>query len=236
VVVARLLKVADLCPFVLGDVIHFTFLGGLIGVLRADCVDEVFGFELEFTVEVCELMARASIVHESALLDLVGAFVDHVAFVGENRPDIIFFFLSADKEYFVLRLNRCKLLRQYIMVSDRDLHRRLCIQLMYEQTLLFLVVIVQPWFYRSKDVVWLKANNVMQESSEFVYFALNLDEGTRILLDKVDVRHNFVLKVFILHVEIIDHVLLLKDLQELLTVVEVIKIRNSGVNIFLKAL
>ena len=76
----------------------------------------------------------------------------------------------------------------------------------------------------------------MEESSELVYLTLDLDQGARILLDKVDVGDNFVLKVFILQVEIIDHVLLLEDLQELFPVVEIIKVRNSVVNIILKAL
>ena len=89
-----------------------------------------------------ELMARASIIHEGALLNLIGTFVDDVTFVGENRPYVIFLFLSTNEKDFVLCVNRRKLLGQYSMVSDRDLHRRLSIQLMYEQTLLFLIVIV----------------------------------------------------------------------------------------------
>ena len=120
------------------------------------------------------------------------------------------------------------------MVSDRDLHRRLRIQLMYKQTLLLLIVIVQPWLNRGKYVVWLKANDVVEESSELVYLALDLDQGTRIFLDKIDVRHNLVLEVFILHIEIIDHMFLLQHLQELLAIIEAIKIRNSAVNIILK--
>jgi hypothetical protein len=132
-------------------------------------------------------------------------------------------------------LNACKLLRQYIMVSDRNLHGRLCIQLMYEQTILFLVVIVQPWLNRGKDVVWLKTDHVMEEASELVHLALNFDQGSSIFLDKVDVRNNLVLEVFILHIELVDHMLLLQHLEKLLAVVETIKVRNSVVNVILKA-
>ena len=74
----------------------------------------------------------------------------------------------------------------------------------------------------------------MQESSELVYLALNLYQGASIFLHEVDMRDNFVLKVFILHIELINHMLLLEHLQKLLTIVEGIKVRNSVVNIILK--
>ena len=47
---------------------------------------------------------------------------------------------------------------------------------------------------------------------------------------------DLVLEVLVLHVELVDHVLLLEHFQELLAVVELVQILNSVVNIVLKHL
>lgn len=53
VVVAWLLQVANFCPLVLWNVIHFALFGCLIWVLWAYGVNEIFSLELKFPVKVC---------------------------------------------------------------------------------------------------------------------------------------------------------------------------------------
>ena len=53
VVVAWLLQVANFCPLVLWNVIHFALFGCLIWVLWANGINEIFSLELKFPVKVC---------------------------------------------------------------------------------------------------------------------------------------------------------------------------------------
>lgn len=46
---------------------------------------------------------------------------------------------------------------------------------------------------------------------------------------------NLVLEIFILHIKLIDHMLLLEDLQELFAIIEGIKVFNPVINICLEA-
>jgi len=121
-------------------------------------------------MQVRQLMARSSVVHKCALLDLVGQLINHVALVGEHGPNIIFLLLSTYEKNLVLTLNGSEFLGQNFSVSDRNFYCCLGVQLMNEQTFLLLVVVVQARFDRSKDVIWLERNHIMEETSKFVYF------------------------------------------------------------------
>lgn len=75
----------------------------------------------------------------------------------------------------------------------------------------------------------------MQETSELVDLTFYFDQRSRIFLHEIDMGVDLVLEVFILHIELIDHMLLLENLQELFAIIELIKIFDSIVNICLKA-
>lgn len=48
--------------------------------------------------------------------------------------------------------------------------------------------------------------------------------------------NNLVLEVFILHIEFIDHVFLLEDLQEFFAIIQLVEVFNPVINICLKSL
>ena len=106
---------------------------------------------------------------------------------------------------------------------------------MNEQTFLFLVVVVETRFDACQNIVWLKTYHVVQESAEFINFAFHFDQGSSIFLNEIDVRVDLVLEVFILHVKLIDHMLLLQYLEEFLAIIECIEIFNPVINISLEA-
>jgi hypothetical protein len=81
---AGLLKVTNFCPLILRNVVHFAFLRGLVGILGADGVNKIFCLELKLSVEMCELVAGTSVVHEGALLDFVGTLIYNVALIGKH--------------------------------------------------------------------------------------------------------------------------------------------------------
>ena len=72
-------------------------------------------------------MTRASIVHKSSFLNLISTLINHIALIRKYRSNVIFLFLSSDEENFILSLDRCEFLWQYIMVSNCDLNSSLSI-------------------------------------------------------------------------------------------------------------
>ena len=102
---ARLVELADLLPFVFGQVVYFTLLCGVVGVLGTDCEKVVLGLVLHALVEVGKLMARASILHVGPALHLIGCFVNHKAIRSNDRSDVVFLLLASDAEDFVVNLD-----------------------------------------------------------------------------------------------------------------------------------
>lgn len=105
---------------------------------------------------------------------------------------------------------------------------------MDEQTLLFFIVIVKSWLNTGENIIGLKTDHIMQESSKFVDLTLDFDLGSCILLDKIDMGHDLVLEVFVFHVQFINHMLLLQNLQILPVVVQLIQVFYPVVDIGLK--
>ena len=106
-------------------------------------------------------MARASIVHKSSFLNFISTLINHITLIRKYRSNIIFLFLSSDEENFILGLDGCKFLWQYVMVSNCDLDSSLGIQLMNEQTFLLLVVIVKSRFDACQNIVGFKTYHIV---------------------------------------------------------------------------
>lgn len=117
-VMPRLLKVTNFCPFILWNIINFTFLGCVIRIFRTYRVNEIFCLVIKFSVKMSELMARSCVVHESSFFYFVCQFIDNVALVWEHASNVVFFLLSTDEKDFVLTLDRCEFLWQNFSVSD----------------------------------------------------------------------------------------------------------------------
>ena len=120
-------------------------------------------------------MARASIVHKSSFLDFISTLIDHIALIRKYRSNVIFLFLSSDEENFILGLDGCEFLWQYVMVSNCDLDSSLGIQLMNEQTFLLLVVIMESRFDACQNIVGFKTYHIVQETAEFINFTFHFD-------------------------------------------------------------
>ena len=76
-VVASLIKCTDFVPSVFRYVVYFTLILSVVGVLRADRVNVVFGFEFKTAVQMAKLVTSSPIQHRSAPLDFKGLFIDN---------------------------------------------------------------------------------------------------------------------------------------------------------------
>jgi hypothetical protein len=80
------------------------------------------------------------------------------------------------------------------------------------QLLCLLVEIVDSWATWGEDIVWLKANHVVQETAELVNFTLYLNVGARVLLKEGVVLVDLVFQLSQLNTEIFDCLLLAEDI------------------------
>ena len=117
-VMPRLLKVTNFCPFILWNIIHFAFLWCVIWIFRTYSVNEIFRLVIKFSVEMSELMTRSCVVHKRSFFYLICKFIDNVALVWEHASDIVLLLFSTDEKDFVLTLDRCEFLWQNFSVSD----------------------------------------------------------------------------------------------------------------------
>ena len=233
-VVPWLFKIADFCPFVLGNIIHFTFFGRLIRILASNRINKIFSLKLKLSMQMRQLMAAACAVHKRTLLNFVGLLVDDITFIRKYRSDIVFLLLPSDEKYLVLSLNWRKFLRENIGISNWDLCCCLSVQLMNKQRLLFFIVIMQPRFNRCKDIVRLKRNNIVQKASELINFRLYFNHWPGILLHKVYMISNFTFKFRVFGFEVWDEMLLLENFQKVFWIVKVLKALNAFVNFLLE--
>mmetsp|Transcript_25042 Transcript_25042/g.31340 ORF Transcript_25042/g.31340 Transcript_25042/m.31340 type:complete len:246 (-) Transcript_25042:854-1591(-) len=117
VIVSRLVELGDLRPLVLGNLVNFALLGGLVRELGADSEKEVLRAILESLVQVGKLMTRATIFHAGATLSLIGLLVNDEAIGGDDGANLVFFLLATDAEDLVVDLNRREVFWQNLSVA-----------------------------------------------------------------------------------------------------------------------
>ena len=159
-------------------------------------------------------MSRSCINHRSSLLDFIFLFINNIAFIREYWSNVVFFFLSSNKKYFILCLNRWKFLWKNISISNLNLYCILWIQLMNKQRLLFFAIIVKSWFYRSEYVIWFKTYNIMKKPSEFVSFRFYFNHWPCIFLNIINMATNFIFKIFHILFQIWNYIFLLQHFQK----------------------
>ena len=102
---ARLIQFADLLPSILCNIIDLAFLCGIIWILRTYGKEIVLCLIIHAFVQMSQLMTRATILHVCAALNIISSFVNNQAVSCHDCPNVIFFFLTSDAEYFVLNLD-----------------------------------------------------------------------------------------------------------------------------------
>ena len=93
---------------------------------------------------------------------------------------------------------------------------------------------MQSWFDTGEDVVWFKADHVVQETSEFVYFTFDFDHWSSVFLNEVYVLTNFRFELGVFGLEFWDEVFLLKNFQVLLTLIVILQFGNLVTNSLLE--
>ena len=156
-----------------------------------------------------QLMTWSCIIHEGLLFNLIGQLIDDPALIWEHASDIVFLLLSSDEEYFILTLDWSEFLGQNFRVSDWNFYCCLGIKLMDEQAFLLLIIVVKTRLDTSQNIVWIKGNDIVQESSEFVYFWFHIDLRSGVELHEVDMAIDFVFELIIFSIKISDKMFLL---------------------------
>lgn len=190
--VTPLLELSNLKPLVLCNIIHLGLAVRVVGVLAAHRVNVVFRLVVVAAVELGQLVAALPVFHRRSPLNLERLFVQHQAVVSDNSPNLVLTELAADQEDFVLRLDAGKAARHNLCVADADLLGALVVQVVNLNHLELFVVVVKTRLLGLKDEVRLEGQDVMQESAEFVYLALDLDNGSGVVLHEVAVELHFV--------------------------------------------
>jgi len=160
-------------------------------------------------------MPRSTILHGGASLNLIGLLVDDKAVRGYDCSDLVLLLLSTDKEDLILDLDRGEILWDDLSVADADRRGGLRSQIMDLESRRLSIEVVESWSILLEDVVWLKADNVMEEAAEFVDFRTYLDLWSRVFLQVTFVCRNCIFKLFCLRCQSIKLVSLLQDLEEL---------------------
>lgn len=115
-----------------------------------------------------QLVARSGIDHVCSFMYLILLLVDYEAFVGKDGSNVILLLLTTNEKDLVLCLNRRKILRKQIGVSQRNLYGCLRIQLVDEKRFLLIAVVVKTRFDRRQDIIRFEANNIVEEAAELI--------------------------------------------------------------------
>ena len=99
-----------------------------------------------------------------------------------------------------------------------------------EASVLF-IEIVQSWFHSWKDVIWVKTYNIMEKSSELIYFSSDLNIGSCIFIEKIEMLVDFILETIELWVVLVYNNSLFEHIKGVLCV---FKFMDFMLEIFLK--
>jgi hypothetical protein len=143
---------------------------------------------------------------------LVGLLINDICLVGVHTFDVVLSLLTTDDEDLILSLDRGGLRWEFVPVSKLNALCRLTGQLMNVKLLGVFIEIVQPWPAWRQDIVRLEADHVVEEAAEFVNLALDLDVGSRVLLEEGVVLIDLHLKLIELVLVVFNCLFLLQDL------------------------
>lgn len=159
-------------------------------------------------------MSWSSVFHLSSRHNIVCLLVYNESVVWIDAPDVVVFLLSSDDEDLVLCLDGCELCRQFLSIPDLNALSSLGTQLMDVQLSVLLIKVVESWSWWCKNVVWVEADHIVEEASELVYFALDLDVWSWVFCKEAIVLGNLVLQLLQLLLELLNHSSLLENVYE----------------------
>mmetsp|Transcript_38873 Transcript_38873/g.37212 ORF Transcript_38873/g.37212 Transcript_38873/m.37212 type:complete len:274 (-) Transcript_38873:199-1020(-) len=223
-------------PLVLGDIIHLTLFAAVVGLFGANGVDVVLGLEVEFPVEVGELVATAGVLHVGLLVDFVGVFIHHESLCRADAPDIIFFLFSANNEDLVLCLDAREVHGEGLLIPNGDSHRVLGVELVDVEVLATVIEVVKSEFGLRKDEIRFEADDIMEEASELVHFALHLNAGSGVLLEEGVVLADLGLQLAQLRVVGFEGPSLHEDLQVLVLALEPLELLDGFLHLAVELL
>lgn len=212
--VSGLSKITDLKPFVLRNIINFTFFACFIRLFGSNGVDQIFGLVLEFSVEMGQLVAASRHLHVRSFLDFVGLLIDDKGLSRVNASDIVFFLFPSNNEDFILSLDTCEFVWKEVRVSQLNSLGVLSAQFVDIQIFVSLIEIMESLLRLRQDVVRFETNDIVEEPSEFVDFTLDLDIGSGVLLEEGLMVTDLSLETRQLLTIVFINASLLQDLQE----------------------
>ena len=108
------------------------------------------------------------------------------------------------------------------------------VQIVNEEALLLLRIVVKPGLDTRQDVIWLKADDIVQEASELVRLGFYLNSRPSILAHKFDVRMHLRFKILHSPLNFVDQMLLFEDVKILLALVQPCLRLNAVVDVLLE--
>ena len=187
---------SNLGPLVLGNLIHFTLFGDLLGIFGSSCKQKVLCFELGPPLQVRQLMTRSSIFHASSAFNLQRLFVENEAVVSKHVPNLVLLLFAANNEHLVQHQDGVEVARQNTGIRYLHALWSLLGQVVEVHRGCVLIVVVQSWARLWKDEVWFEGDHIWQERPKFIDFGADYNFRPRILLQIYLVIRNFLLKLF----------------------------------------
>ena len=112
-------------------------------------------------MQVCKLVAAATVLHHRSLLGLERLFIDDEAVIGDDCANLVFLLFSSDAEHLVMNLDADKVLGENVSVANSDLSCCLRSQVVDHQLARHIIVIVQAWLVLRQNEVRLKTDHVV---------------------------------------------------------------------------
>ena len=106
---------------------------------------------------------------------------------------------------------------------------------MDEKRFLLIAEIVESRFYRSQNIVRLKAYDIMQKAAKFISFRFNFDWWASISLNIFNMHANFIFEILHVVFELSYYVFLLQNFKMLLSLIQFDQVLNSLINAILES-
>lgn len=130
-------------------------------------------------------MSGSSVSHNCSFMNFIGLLIDHKTVVWIDASNLIFLLFASNNKNLVLSLNTSKVCRKLICISELNTLCSLWSKFVNIKMSAIFIKVMKSGFRTCKNIIWIKANNIVKKTSKFVNFTFNLNIWSRIFIEKI---------------------------------------------------